>query len=130
MIPPRKVLPSPRRKSTPPLHSLNDADPNEVDFVSLGCPHLSIQEIARPAGLLAGKQVSKEFWITTARPTKHIADRMGYTAIIEASGANLLSIPAVWSRLSKAALPPWPPTAPRPAITPAEKPIQAAIPIL
>jgi len=68
--------------------SLNVADPLEVDFVSLGCPHLSIGEIAQIAELLDGKRVVKEFWITTARPTKQIADRMGYTATIEASGAK------------------------------------------
>jgi predicted aconitase len=70
------------------LDSLTDAAGDEVDFVSLGCPHLTIQEIARIAELLAGKRVTKEFWITTARPTKQIADRMGYTALIEASGAK------------------------------------------
>jgi predicted aconitase len=69
------------------VDSLNDASA-EVDFVSLGCPHLSIREIARVAELLAGKQVRKEFWITTARLTKQIADQMGYTRIIEASGAK------------------------------------------
>ncbi len=68
--------------------ALSDARPDEIDFVSLGCPHLSIQEIARAAQLLRGKRVRKEFWLTTARPTKHIADQMGYTAIIEASGAK------------------------------------------
>jgi predicted aconitase len=68
--------------------SLGDATSEEVDFVSLGCPHLSINEIARLAELLDGKRVVKEFWITTARPTKQIADRMGYSAVIEASGAR------------------------------------------
>jgi hypothetical protein len=68
--------------------AMSDAAPGEVDFVSLGCPHLSIREIARLAVLLYGKQVKKEFWITTARPTKHMADQMGYTTIIEASGAK------------------------------------------
>jgi phosphomecalonate degydratase large subunit len=67
---------------------LSDAAEAEVDFVSLGCPHLSIHEIARLAELLEGQQVRREFWITTARPTKQIADRMGYTRIIEASGAK------------------------------------------
>jgi predicted aconitase len=65
-----------------------DGNIDEADFVSLGCPHLSIKEIARIAKLLEGKQVSKEFWITTARLTKQIADRMGYSEIIEASGAK------------------------------------------
>ena len=68
--------------------SMIDAASTEVDFVSLGCPHLSIKEIARIAELLAGKKVTKEFWITTARPTKQIADRMGYTSIIESAGAK------------------------------------------
>jgi predicted aconitase len=68
--------------------ALNDASDAEVDFVSLGCPHLSIDEIARLAELLRGQRVAKEFWITTARPTKHLADRLGYTRVIEASGAK------------------------------------------
>jgi predicted aconitase len=67
---------------------MNDATSEEVDFVSLGCPHLSIKEIARLAELLKGKQVTKEFWITTARPTKKIADMMGYSQLIEDSGAK------------------------------------------
>jgi predicted aconitase len=67
--------------------SLNDDSAGEIDFVSLGCPHLSILEIARVAELLRGKKVKKTFWITTARPTRQIAERMGYTAIIEQAGA-------------------------------------------
>ncbi|MFZ6029516.1 MAG: aconitase X catalytic domain-containing protein [Chloroflexota bacterium] len=68
--------------------SMNDATAEEVDFVSLGCPHLSIQEVARVAELLRGRRVRKEFWITTSRPVKRLADERGYTALIEASGAR------------------------------------------
>ena len=60
----------------------------EIDFVSIGCPHASIHEIANLAKLLDGKNVKKEFWITTARPTKRIADEAGYTKIIEDAGAK------------------------------------------
>ena len=60
----------------------------EIDFVSIGCPHASIHEIANLAKLLEGKKVKKEFWITTARPTKRIADEVGYTKIIEDAGAK------------------------------------------
>jgi hypothetical protein len=67
---------------------LTNADAMEVDFVSLGCPHLSLREIQRIAELLVGKRVTKEFWITTSRPVKGMADRMGYTAVIEAAGAK------------------------------------------
>ncbi len=71
------------------IASMNMEAPEAADFVSLGCPHLSIKEVARIAELLKGKQVTKEFWITTARPVKQIADMMGYTATIEASGAKI-----------------------------------------
>ncbi len=60
----------------------------EVDFVSIGCPHASIEEISQVAKLLEGKKVTKEFWITTGRPTKKIADEAGYTRIIEEAGAK------------------------------------------
>ncbi len=71
------------------VRALNDADPAEVDFVSLGCPHLSLPEVRRIAELLQGQQVAREFWITTARPVKQMADRMGYTQVIEAAGAKM-----------------------------------------
>lgn len=60
----------------------------EIDFVSIGCPHASLHEIATIAKLLNGKKVKKEFWITTARPTKRIADEAGYSRIIENAGAK------------------------------------------
>jgi predicted aconitase len=63
-------------------------DVNEIDFVNIGCPHASIHEIATIAALLRGKKVKKEFWITTARPTKKIADNAGYSKIIEDAGAK------------------------------------------
>jgi predicted aconitase len=67
--------------------SLSDSG-GESDFVSLGCPHLTLREIARLAEILSGKRVAKEFWITTSRAVKRSADGMGYSAIIEASGAK------------------------------------------
>ncbi len=63
-------------------------DDCEVDFVSVGCPHASIHEIEVLAKLLEGKTVKKEFWITTARPTKKIADQMGFSKVIEGAGAK------------------------------------------
>ncbi len=88
MTPPADTITVTQAEIEAANQSLNDATSDEIDFVSLGCPHLSIKEIARIAQLLAGKRVTKEFWITTARPTKQMADMMGYTKIIEASGAK------------------------------------------
>ena len=86
--PPGLVIDITRSDLSSAKSELTDGDASSADFVSLGCPHLSIKEIARIAELLDGKQVVKEFWITTGRPTKQIADRMGYTEKIEASGAK------------------------------------------
>ncbi|MBN2126946.1 MAG: aconitase X catalytic domain-containing protein [Candidatus Diapherotrites archaeon] len=63
-------------------------DDSEVDLISVGCPHCSLKEIQELAELLKGKKVKKEFWICVARPIKSIADSMGYTKIIEESGAK------------------------------------------
>jgi phosphomecalonate degydratase large subunit len=71
--------------------SLNDGSNSRVDFVSLGYPHLTVSEIGRIAHLLEGNQVKKEFWITTARPIKRLADQLGYTHIIEAAGARIVA---------------------------------------
>jgi predicted aconitase len=68
--------------------SLTGAAAGEADFFSLGCPHLTLPEVARIADLLRGKRVAKEFWITTSRPVKREADRLGYSEIILRSGAK------------------------------------------
>jgi len=88
MTPPESVITISWSEVLSEIDAMSDANPEDVDFVSLGCPHLSIKEIARIAELLEGRQVTKEFWITTARPTKQIADMMGYTRVIEDSGAK------------------------------------------
>ncbi|MFW9905471.1 MAG: aconitase X [Candidatus Thorarchaeota archaeon] len=63
----------------------------EIDFISLGCPHASLAELEYIAQQLEGKKINpkKEVWVTTARPTKQIADRMGFTKMIEDSGAKV-----------------------------------------
>jgi predicted aconitase len=86
--PPSEAITITKSQLEDACQSLTDAGLEQVDFISLGCPHLSLPEIARIASLLQGKKVKKEFWVTTARPTKHIADSMGYTKIIEEAGAK------------------------------------------
>jgi hypothetical protein len=65
----------------------------EIDFISVGCPHASIKEIGQIAEMLDGKQVTagKTVWITTAKPTKDLAMKMGYYDIIEKAGAFLVA---------------------------------------
>jgi predicted aconitase len=65
----------------------------DVDFVMLGCPHNSIEQVWLASRLLEGKRVhaNTQLWIFTPRATKSIADRNGYTKIIEEAGAHLMS---------------------------------------
>jgi predicted aconitase len=65
-------------------------DECEVDFVSVGCPHCSINEMERIACLLKGNKVSKETWITASRQVKTEAEKKGWTKIIESSGAKIV----------------------------------------
>ena len=67
-----------------------DDDVDTIDFVCIGCPHCSIKEIAEVAKLLKNKRVSSntEFWITTSRLMKQLADKRGYTEIIENAGGK------------------------------------------
>lgn len=70
-----------------------DDEGADIDFISIGCPHASIAEIAEIARLLRGKHVAhgKTVWITTAKPTKELAVKMGYYDMIEKAGAFLVS---------------------------------------
>jgi len=67
-----------------------DDDVDTIDFVCIGCPHCSIKEIAEVAKLLKNKRVSSntEFWVTTSRLMKQLADKRGYTEIIENAGGK------------------------------------------
>jgi len=65
---------------------LNDAA--DVDFVLIGCPHCSLEEIRMISELLKGKKVVKEFWVATARPIRDEADKLGYVKTIEDAGAK------------------------------------------
>lgn len=72
------------------INSMRNIVLEKTDFITLGCPHLSLNEMSHLAQLLQDKHVHKEFWITTSRQVKGIADMMGITKIIEASGAKII----------------------------------------
>ncbi len=63
-------------------------DEGDPDFVSVGCPHCSLDEIKTIAALLRGKKVTREFWVCCSRQVKHRSDELGYSKVIEGSGAK------------------------------------------
>ncbi|HUW48228.1 MAG TPA: aconitase X catalytic domain-containing protein [Patescibacteria group bacterium] len=64
----------------------------KIDFVQLGCPHYTLKQIADVARLLEGKKIHDgiTFWVCTSGTAKLLADRVGYTKIIEKAGAHLV----------------------------------------
>lgn len=64
----------------------------KIDFVQLGCPHYTLKQIADVARLLEEKKIHDgiTFWVCTSGTTKLLADRVGYTKIIEKAGAHLV----------------------------------------
>ena len=63
-------------------------DDGVPDFVSVGCPHCSLTELATLAKLLSGRQVRREFWVCCSREVKRQGDEAGYSKLIEESGAK------------------------------------------
>ncbi|WP_413791817.1 MULTISPECIES: aconitase X [unclassified Pseudomonas] len=65
----------------------------QIDFVMLGCPHYSLEQIWEVCQLLEGQRLSPntELWLFTAASIKHLADVAGYTRIIEQAGGHVMT---------------------------------------
>ena len=64
----------------------------KVDYVVLGCPHLTIKELGKVANLLDDKKIHKDvrLIVMTSTTNRQMATRMGITDIINSSGGHLL----------------------------------------
>ena len=87
--PPKENITIEDRDIREAYEAIND-DAEDIDFVCIGCPHASIKEIAQIANLLKDKKISAntEFWVATSRPMKQLADKRGYTEVIEKAGGK------------------------------------------
>lgn len=85
--------------------SLQSATDRHVDFIMLGCPHNSIEQMALIAELLRGKNIHPDtaLWVHTPRAIKQVAERNGYLRAIEEAGGVVMSdtCPAISRRLPK-----------------------------
>lgn len=65
----------------------------DVDYVMLGCPHYSIEQIAEAARLLEGRRVHENsaLWIFTSRAVKATAEANGYVETLRKAGALLMT---------------------------------------
>ena len=66
-----------RRRTYDNLNS--KASDTQVDFVMLGCPHYSLEQIRAACAMLEGKRVSTncKLWIFTSRAVKAMSDSQG-----------------------------------------------------
>lgn len=66
---------------------------HDVDYVMLGCPHYSIDQIADAARMLEGRRVHENcaLWIFTSRAVKATAVASGHEAILRQAGAILMT---------------------------------------
>jgi hypothetical protein len=64
---------------------------DEIDFVSLGCPHSTLADIERVATLLDGRRVRATLWITTSRQVRSLAVQRGLVERIEAAGGKVFA---------------------------------------
>lgn len=81
-----------RRELIEAYDRIRTATDTNVDFVMLGCPHYSLEEIWRASILLEGKRVAdhSNLWIFAPNAIKAMADRAGYTATIEKAGGYIM----------------------------------------
>jgi hypothetical protein len=80
-----------RRRTYETLNAVGTS--RDVDFVMLGCPHAAIEQIAEAARLIEGRKISPNsaLWMFTSRAAKIAADAAGYTQILRAAGALLMT---------------------------------------
>jgi predicted aconitase len=74
-------------------NNLTSATDDAIDFVMLGCPHYTLEEVGNAARLLENRRVhdNVSLWIFTPKALKTIADREGITDIITQAGAYLMT---------------------------------------
>ncbi len=72
--------------------ALNKEPSDHVDWILVGCPNASVQEIREVAEALQGKKVHKDItlWVTTAGAMYAMAERVGYIRTIEEAGGTVV----------------------------------------
>ncbi len=71
---------------------LNTTRSTEIDFVSIGCPHYTIDKIREIASFLEGKKVKRgvEVWVCTSKTIRNMGLLSGEIQTIEKSGAKVV----------------------------------------
>jgi len=65
----------------------------DIDLVTFGCPHASVNEVKEIASLLEGKRIRNgvTLWVCTSRAVKEMSKKLGYVATVEAAGGLVVA---------------------------------------
>lgn len=103
---PRSILETIRygaRERRDTYEKIQSATDRKVDFIMLGCPHNSIEQMELIAHLLEGRKIHPDvqLWVHTPRAIRQVADRSGYCDVIREAGGVVMSdtCPAISRRL-------------------------------
>jgi predicted aconitase len=82
-----------RERSAAYDHLNHTARERRVDLVMIGCPHASLDQIRDVCRLLEGRRVAAgtALWVFTPRALRAVADDNGYSEVLRAAGAVLMS---------------------------------------
>ena len=85
---PAKTLVYGTEERTQCENALNKEPSDHVDWILVGCPNASVQELREVAEALEGKKVHKDvsLWVTTAGAMYAMAEQMGYVDTIKKAG--------------------------------------------
>lgn len=72
---------------------LSSSSSEDVDIVTIGCPHCNLNEIGYIAEKLSGKKIveDKTLWVCTSASIKSLAERVGYVGRIENAGGLVVA---------------------------------------
>lgn len=69
---------------------LTDAG-GKIDFALFGCPHLTIHQITKIAGIVEGNKLAVPLFIMCSASTRNLATQMGLRETIEQAGGHLMA---------------------------------------
>ncbi|GAB7020738.1 aconitase X [Halostagnicola bangensis] len=68
-------------------------DDRDIDFVMLGCPHYSIEQVREASRLLEGRELDEdvELWLFASRKVRDQAEQEGHADVIRAAGGKMMT---------------------------------------
>jgi cis-L-3-hydroxyproline dehydratase len=89
---PEEIIVVGKKEIRESFEKLHTADSNNVEVVSIGCPHCTFNELGEIASILEGKKLSKNviMIIGVSMPILTLARQMGYADIIEKAGGTFM----------------------------------------